>query len=203
MSADVRTRLIEQHLPLVTTLARRFDHRGERLEDLVQVGAIGLIKAVDRFEPERGVTLGAFAAPTIAGEIKRHLRDRTWPLAVPRRLRESRPLSEFVDPSVRAEEPTAAGTQAVIDAERARERGEDRALLTSALEALDGRKRHIVQLRFYSDLSQAEIAVTLGISQAQVSRLLQEALVALRGAIGPADPSSELAGAAATRQGAP
>jgi RNA polymerase sigma-B factor len=72
-----RQRLIEAYLPLVRSLARRFANCGERVEDLVQVGSIGLIKAVDRFDPDRGVDLAAFAAPNILGEIKRHLRDGT------------------------------------------------------------------------------------------------------------------------------
>lgn len=76
-------------MPLVESLARRYARRGERLEDLVQVGSIGLIKAVDRFEPDRGVELGAFAVPNIVGEIKRHLRDRTGPIRVPRRHQEA------------------------------------------------------------------------------------------------------------------
>jgi RNA polymerase sigma-B factor len=83
-----RDRLIRQYLPLVRSLARRYTGRGEDLEDLVQVGSIGLIKAIDRFEPGRGVELSAFAIPTIVGEIKRHLRDRAWPIRVPRRLQE-------------------------------------------------------------------------------------------------------------------
>lgn len=83
-----RERLIETYLPLVVSIARAYVHRGERLEDLVQVGAIGLIKAVDRFEPERGVTLAAFAIPTIEGEVKRYLRDTCAPIRVPRRHQE-------------------------------------------------------------------------------------------------------------------
>jgi RNA polymerase sigma-B factor len=83
-----RERLIETYLPLVVSIARTYMHRGERLEDLVQVGAIGLIKAVDRFEPERGVTLAAFAIPTIEGEVKRYLRDSCAPIRVPRRHQE-------------------------------------------------------------------------------------------------------------------
>jgi RNA polymerase sigma-B factor len=85
---EARERLIEQQLPLVESLARRYTHRGERLEDLVQVGTIGLIKAVDRYEPARGVELSAFAVPNIVGEIKRHLRDRCGPIRVPRRYQE-------------------------------------------------------------------------------------------------------------------
>ena len=85
---EARERLIEQRLPLVKSLARRYTHHGERLEDLVQVGTIGLIKAVDRYEPSRGVELSAFAVPNILGEIKRHLRDRCGPIRVPRRYQE-------------------------------------------------------------------------------------------------------------------
>src|SRR5512133_1526854 len=84
-----RARQIEAYLPLVRSLARRFAHRGERLDDLVQVGAIGLIKAVDRFDPARGVDLAAYATPTILGEIRRHLRDRAALVRVPRREQEA------------------------------------------------------------------------------------------------------------------
>jgi RNA polymerase sigma-B factor len=188
MNMEARAKLIEDHLSLVRTLARRFDHRGEMLEDLEQVGAVGLIKAVDRFEPRRGVSLGAFAIPTIAGEMQRHLRDRTWPLKVPRNLRETKPMSEFVDLSTRADDPVRVVAGDVVEAERARERGEHRAVLEPALHALDERKRAIVHLRFYGDLSQCEIAQRLGISQAQVSRLLADALAALRARIGSAEP---------------
>jgi RNA polymerase sigma-B factor len=88
---QARERLIGQYMPLVKSLARRHSLRGEQYEDLVQVGCIGLIKAVDRFDPERRVEFGAFAIPNVAGEIKRHLRDRSWPIKVPRRLQELRP----------------------------------------------------------------------------------------------------------------
>jgi RNA polymerase sigma-B factor len=86
-----RDRLIQQYMPLVKSLARRHSMRGEQYEDLVQVGCIGLIKAVDRFDPQRRVEFGAFAIPNVAGEIKRHLRDRGWPIRIPRRLQELRP----------------------------------------------------------------------------------------------------------------
>jgi RNA polymerase sigma-B factor len=85
-----RDALVTLHLPLVQFLARRFRDRGEPLEDLVQVGTIGLIKAVDRFDPERGVEFSTYATPTIVGEIKRHFRDKGWAIRVPRRLQELR-----------------------------------------------------------------------------------------------------------------
>jgi RNA polymerase sigma-B factor len=84
-----RARQIEAYLPLVRSLARRFVFRGEHLDDLVQVGAIGLIKAVDRFDPARGVDLAAYATPTILGEIRRHLRDRAALIRVPRHEQET------------------------------------------------------------------------------------------------------------------
>ena len=85
---EAREQLIEQHLPLVRSLARRYANRGEQLEDLVQVGSIGLIKAVDRFDAGRGVELTTYATPNIIGEIKRHFRDKGWSIRVPRGLQE-------------------------------------------------------------------------------------------------------------------
>jgi RNA polymerase sigma-B factor len=85
---SARDRLIEELMPLVRSLASRYAGRGEPIEDLVQVGAIGLIKAVDRFELDRGVELSTYAVPTIVGEIRRHFRDRGWAVHVPRRLKE-------------------------------------------------------------------------------------------------------------------
>jgi RNA polymerase sigma-B factor len=84
-----RERLIQQYMPLVKSLARRHSRGGEQYEDLVQVGCIGLIKAVDRFDPERA-EFGAFAIPNVAGEIKRYLRDRACLIRIPRRLQEVR-----------------------------------------------------------------------------------------------------------------
>jgi RNA polymerase sigma-B factor len=83
-----RSRLVDQYIGLVEFLARRFRNRGELLEDLVQVGTIGLLKAIDRFELEREVEFSTYATPTIVGEIKRHFRDKGWAVRVPRRLQE-------------------------------------------------------------------------------------------------------------------
>jgi RNA polymerase sigma-B factor len=85
---QARERLIEQYMSLVRSLARRYAYRGEQLEDLVQIGAIGLIKAIDRFDLERGVELTTYATPNIIGEIKRHFRDKGWSVRVPRGLQE-------------------------------------------------------------------------------------------------------------------
>ncbi|HEV3169808.1 MAG TPA: RNA polymerase sigma factor SigF [Actinocrinis sp.] len=88
--AQIRDRLVRMHLPLVEHLARRFRNRGEPLDDLTQVATIGLIKSVDRFDPQRGVEFSTYATPTIIGEIKRHFRDKGWAVRVPRRLQELR-----------------------------------------------------------------------------------------------------------------
>jgi RNA polymerase sigma-B factor len=85
-----RDDLVHLHLSLVEHCARRFRNRGEPYEDLVQVGTIGLIKAVDRFETDRGVEFSTYATPTVIGEIKRHFRDKGWAIRVPRRLQELR-----------------------------------------------------------------------------------------------------------------
>lgn len=86
--ASLREHAIEAWLPLSRHLAQRFHGRGEPLDDLTQIATIGLIKAIDRFDPEYGNDFAAYAVPTIVGEIKRHFRDRTWDVRVPRRLQE-------------------------------------------------------------------------------------------------------------------
>jgi len=87
-AAPDREALILEHLPLVRALARRYADRGEPLDDLIQVGTLGLIKAVDRFDPAKGTDFRSFAAPTVLGEIRRHFRDRTWTMKVPRGLKD-------------------------------------------------------------------------------------------------------------------
>jgi RNA polymerase sigma-B factor len=131
---EARERLIQQYLPLVRRLASQHAGRGENVEDLVQVGSIGLINAIDRFELDRGVDLSAYAIPSIVGEIKRHLRDRVWPIRIPRRLQE-------VSASLGA---SAAGLSATLErpatvAELAREAGVER---DEALEALAAVRSH-------------------------------------------------------------
>ena len=85
---EIRAELIKGYLPIAHHIARRFGGRGEPEEDLVQAGTIGLIGAVDRFDPGRGVDFLSFAVPTITGEIRRHFRDHTWSMRVPRRLKD-------------------------------------------------------------------------------------------------------------------
>ncbi|MGI8529418.1 MAG: RNA polymerase sigma factor SigF [Geodermatophilaceae bacterium] len=86
--AAVREELVSTHLSLAEHLARRFRNRGEPLDDLVQVAVVGLLKAIDGFDPDRGVDFTSYAIPTMVGEIKRHFRDKGWSVRVPRRLKE-------------------------------------------------------------------------------------------------------------------
>ena len=87
---ECRDALVHLHLPLVEHCARRFRNRGEPFDDLLQVGTIGLLKSIDRFDPHRGVEFSTYATPTIIGEIKRYFRDKGWAIRVPRRLQELR-----------------------------------------------------------------------------------------------------------------
>ena len=175
-----RQRLIEENLPLVRALARPFAGRGEALDDLVQVGSIGLIKAIDRFDPQRGSLL-AYAVPTIRGEIRRHLRDRASPLRVPRVPRgERRRVGEAVVLPLADRACASLASDGAVELER----GEGRALLDAGMRALDPRERRILHLRYYGGLSQSGIAAQLGLSQTHVSRLLRGSLEKLRAELG-------------------
>jgi len=168
----------------VRRLAARYVGHGEQLEDLVQVGSIGLIKAVDRFQLERGVDLASYAIPTIDGEIKRHLRDRAWPIRIPRRLQE-------LDPTLRVHVAELEdGQNGELDGalEHGYEVGEDRIALAEGFHVLDSRERLLLGFAYFEGLSQAQIARRVGISQIHVSRLTRRALAKLRAAIGNPEP---------------
>jgi RNA polymerase sigma-B factor len=159
-----RNRIVEEHLGLVRAIARRYARGDEPLEDLVQVGVIGLLKAVDRFDARRGSDLRAIAAPFIEGEIRHHLRDRGGVV---------RGAPERVLPLADGDGPAAAP-----------DLSDERALVTAGLDLLDGRDRRIIELRYFEDRRQADIAAELGISQTQVSRLIQRALTRMREGLG-------------------
>jgi RNA polymerase sigma-B factor len=175
-----REMLIELHLPLVRALARRYANRGERLEDLVQVGSIGLIQAIDRFDPARGSDLVSFAVPTITGEIKRHLRDRSAIVRVPRSV------GGYAPPplSLSVAEGESVERDAALVVEGEFEMSEERLLLAAGFRTLAERERRILHLRFFAGLSQQEIASQIGISQIQVSRLIRNSLDRMRGTLG-------------------
>lgn len=222
----LRDQLIQIHTPLVHALAARFAHRGEPLEDLIQVGMLALIHAIDRFEPERGIRFSSFAVPTIVGEIKRYFRDQGWHLKVPRQLRErqqevlqatealSRQLGRLptvqeiaeriganAEQVLEAMELEHAGELVSLDSEVTTENGstslplsetlgaedpnlaavERRIELDQAMAPLDPRSREILDLLYFRQLSQSEVAKRLGISQMQVSRLQRRALDRLKG----------------------
>ena len=222
---EARDRALVELMPLVRALASRYAGRGEPLEDLVQVGALGLIKAVDRFDVDRGVQFSSYAVPTIVGEIRRHFRDKAWAMHVPRRLKElsvrvSRVLDELTTELGRSPtiaelaESVGADEEEVIDAldsahaystrslhapfedggndSLAEKLGtddtgylevEEGALVAAGLDALDERERRIVELRFFREMTQSQIAAEIGVSQMHISRLLNKTLEHLRGSL--------------------
>ncbi|MGI8663193.1 MAG: SigB/SigF/SigG family RNA polymerase sigma factor [Acidimicrobiales bacterium] len=218
----LRDELLEEHRWIAVHCARRFADRGEPLDDLIQVGQIGLFKALERFDPEYGASFATFAVPTVLGEIRRHFRDATWAVRVPRRLKDlhvelggatehlvslhgraptpeelAQHLNVGVDDVLEAIEAgggyrPAPLTPPADDDERPSEGSAlrvDDALLVGAddrihvqrlLDSLPERERKIVELRFFGELSQSEIAELVGVSQVHVSRLLRSSLAALQ-----------------------
>jgi RNA polymerase sigma-B factor len=183
-SADsaARRQLIEAHLPLVRRIAGRFTGRGERLEDLVQVGVIGLIGAIDRCDPERASELTAYVARCVEGEIRRHLRDRCAVVRIPRRVQEDHVLATLARTylPLGEERPGSIGPGDSHD-----DQWIARAMVTSAVKSLDGRERRVIVLRYFGDLSQSEIGCVVGVSQVHVSRLLSGAIAKMRARLAP------------------
>jgi RNA polymerase sigma-B factor len=205
-----RDRLVQLYLPLVEALAQRHDRKGAEHDDLVQAGSIGLLNAIDRYDPRRGGEFAAFAVPTIAGEMKRHLRDRAHTVRLPRRLHEASSSLPGVREDLTARlgrEPSQAelaGTLSIssedlarIEEVRATEVGEsasgeladgidastDRIMLAGAFQALDDTDRQIVYLRFVKELSRREAAKEVGISEAALARRSEAALARLRSSL--------------------
>ncbi|GJM39434.1 MAG: hypothetical protein DHS20C19_28010 [Acidimicrobiales bacterium] len=219
----VRNQLVEEHMGFAHHIAHRYRNRGVADDDLHQVALVGLVKAVDRFDPDFGVAFTTFAGRTIEGEVKRHFRDATWAVRVPRSMKDTslrvRAASDELGQTlgrpptvpevashvgIDTDEVVAAlaaseayGTDSLVtgseggDAPRDREdvlgtvddeleSTADRALVESLLELLSERDRQIVELRFYEQLSQQEIADRVGVSQMHVSRLLTRSLTLMR-----------------------
>src|SRR3954449_12406946 len=171
-----RSRLIEEYLPLANGAARRFARRGVDSEDLTQVAALAIVRAVDRRDPARVESLPAYVSRSVDGELRRHLRDRTAVVRVPRAAR-----SDDTPARRTAESPIALGDEDwSVDGEPLEDIMLDRALIARAARALDERQRRILLLRFFLDRTQEEVAEDLGISQAHVSRLLTDALRRMR-----------------------
>jgi len=222
---DVRARdaLIERFLPLARKLARRYAGSNEPYDDLVQVASLGLVKAVERFDPTRGFAFTSFAVPTIVGELKRYFRDSAWALHVDRSAQElarkiadarrevslrhgrSPTVPELAEYLEISEEQVLDGLQTneaydtvSLDAPRSGDEEtenrlealgsqddrldlvDDQATVFAAAQHLPERERRILYLRFGEDLTQAEIARRIGVSQMQVSRLLRKSVQRLR-----------------------
>jgi RNA polymerase sigma-B factor len=214
-----RDALIERFLPLARKLARRYAGSNEPYEDLVQVASLGLVKAVERFDPGRGFAFTSFAVPTIVGELKRYFRDTAWALHVDRGAQErarkiaearrevssrqgrSPTVTELAEYLECSEEEILDGLQTAeaydtvsLDAPRAGDGESERRLdalgtednrlglvdeqatVFAAAQYLPERERRILYLRFGEDLTQAEIADRVGVSQMQVSRLLRKSV---------------------------
>jgi len=216
-----REALITRHSRLAQAIARRYARRGLAYDDVLQSGYLGLVLAVDRYDPSRGVPLERYAARTIEGEIMHLFRDRGWAVRVPRSLQElSRRVSsareqlahqlghsptseelataldvscDMVEEAIQAQrayrsepfpepgddETGRSSTLAACD-EAGFDVAEDRDLLDRLLARLAPRERRILELRYYHDQTQSEIAESLGISQMHVSRLLRASLDELR-----------------------
>jgi RNA polymerase sigma-B factor len=164
--------LVLEHLDLVDRCARRFRGWGEPHDDLVQAGRIGLLHAARRYDAARGVPFAAYAVPTVLGEIRHHLRDRSHVLRGPRGA--PRPVVQEL------EEGGAADPAPGADHERV----ELRMLLLPQLELLPEAERAVVTLHFLEGHTQDAVAEQLGVSQAQASRIQARALARLRRRLG-------------------
>ncbi|MEM1335088.1 MAG: SigB/SigF/SigG family RNA polymerase sigma factor [Actinomycetota bacterium] len=224
-SRALRNELVERNMGLAAHIAKRYTRQGAA-DDVRQVAMLGLVKAVDRFDPGHGATFSSFAGLTIEGEVKRHFRDRTWSVRVPRSAKElhllvrngadqltqqlgrSPTIEEIAthlqltrDDVVRGLAAGAAYQVGSIDSagrledddmsagDRDRSLSEEdegfeisdrRDLVAQLLRTLPSRERQIVELRFYGEKSQAEIAEVVGVSQMHVSRLLRRSLEVMR-----------------------
>ncbi|MFG3439378.1 MULTISPECIES: SigB/SigF/SigG family RNA polymerase sigma factor [Nonomuraea] len=219
----LRERIVEMHRPLAMEIARRYRYRGEPLEDLLQAAYVGLMKAVNGFDPTLGHAFRGYAVVTMTGEVKRHFRDRTWAIRVPRLYQERRSelnrlvadLSQTLGRSPTVAElaakmniseedvlltldASAAYSTLSLDAplgadDDAASLGDvipedddtlstmvDREAVKPLIDALPSREKHILLLRFFGNMTQAEIAAEFGISQMHVSRILRKVLDQLR-----------------------
>ncbi len=217
-----RNALVERYMGLAAHIAKRYRRPGSE-DDIRQAAMLGLVKAVDRFDPDFGSSFVAFAGATIEGELKRYLRDRTWVVRVPRAAKElhlmvrraseelrqllgrsptvdeiAAHLSVSRDDVLRGLSASAAYDVGTIDAgdtapglpadrsgrlatdELGFDHVVDAQTTTGLLERLPEREREIVRLRFYEDMSQAQIAEAMGISQMHVSRLLRRSFELMR-----------------------
>ncbi|WP_204010698.1 SigB/SigF/SigG family RNA polymerase sigma factor [Sphaerimonospora thailandensis] len=219
----LRETIVEMHLPMARDVARRYLHRGEPMEDLLQAAYVGLMKAINGFDPELGHAFRGYAMVTMTGEVKRHFRDRTWAVRVPRLYQERRAelnrlvaemtqeLGRFptvaelakrmniseedmlltmdasaaystlsLDAPIGADDDAAALGDVIPDEDDALDILVDREAVKPLIDHLPQREKNILLLRFYGNLTQAEIAAEFDISQMHVSRILRKTLDLLR-----------------------
>ncbi|NAZ87046.1 SigB/SigF/SigG family RNA polymerase sigma factor [Kineococcus indalonis] len=225
--ARLQERIATLNLPMARSIARRYRGRGEDLEDLEQVAAVGLMKAIEGYDPSLGREFVVFAVPTVSGQIKRHFRDRSWSIRPPRRLQELRPrlsaartdleqdlgrsptvseiaarlgvdVEEVSECMAAAEDyrlhsldelvsDTEGSSLSVLDTlgevDAALETVVDHLTLAPLLTSLPERDARLLALRFQEGWTQSRIGEELGVSQMQVSRLLQSVLQRLRTAM--------------------
>ena len=230
-----RDELVDRFLPLARKLARRYTGAHEPFEDLLQVASYGLLKALDRFDPDRGTAFSSFAVPTIVGELKRYFRDLGWSAHVPRGAQELAlkvqraqeklttktgrsptvaELAQYLELSIEdvleGLEAAAAHHSASLDAphddgddesgtlvdtigqqDAGFQLAEDRTTVATAMLALPERDRQVLQLRFFEDRTQSEIASQIGVSQMQISRILRRAITTLNELTLPESPGRE------------
>jgi len=197
-----RESLILEYLPLVRRLAGRYASTDYLRAELTQAGAVGLIQAVDRFDPRRGVPFVAYAIPTITGAMRRYLRDNSRLMRRPRPGSVTRAASGGVALFGTWSEPIEERWLPAEDAGRALAAVEDRVLLGPALQTLSERDRRIIFLRFYEDRTLGQIARELHVSVARVSRLLARSLDTLRTDLGAPTPAVPRMGATGPRPAA-
>ncbi|MDF2711444.1 SigB/SigF/SigG family RNA polymerase sigma factor [Nonomuraea muscovyensis] len=219
----LRERIVEMHRPLAMEIARRYRYRGEPLEDLLQAAYVGLMKAVNGFDPTLGHAFRGYAVVTMTGEVKRHFRDRTWAIRVPRLYQERRSelnrlvadlsqtfgrsptvaelaakmnISEedvlltldasaaystlSLDAPLGADDDAASLGDVIPEDDDTLSTMVDREAVKPLIDALPSREKHILLLRFFGNMTQAEIAAEFGISQMHVSRILRKVLDQLR-----------------------
>jgi RNA polymerase sigma-B factor len=203
---DALQALVAEHLGLVRGIARRFGADADQRDDLVQEGMVGLLKAIRRFDPGRGVPFPVYAATAVTGEIRHHLRDRSSCVRLPEAVQELRRRLDRLAVEARGEtgqepelhtlaERAGVSDEAAAEAASAEvvplehdvptaagdfRRSEDRVELERRLSSLRPREREVVYLRFFADLTQDEIARCVGVSQMHVSRVLRRALETMR-----------------------
>jgi RNA polymerase sigma-B factor len=221
--ARLREQIVQIHLPMARDIARRYLHRGEPMEDLLQAAYVGLMKAINGFDPTLGHSFRGYAMVTMTGEVKRHFRDRTWAVRVPRLYQERRSelnrlvadltqeLGRFptvaelagrmriseeemlltldasaaystlsLDAPLGADDDAAALGDVLPDEDDALSTLVDREAVKPLIDELPAREKNILLLRFFGNMTQAEIAAEFDISQMHVSRILRRVLDQLR-----------------------